>query len=308
MSKPSLLSFCIIFFMLLSSKLISQTREAGLLLLNHNQIQYPKIGSNDGGVTSVWFVGNGDIQKSFSEGKAINANTGLGIIFKRRWQESLIQDIEFDLNINIASTADSITAQTNNQEITNKRDFGSYLLIPNNSKQSANFDFNVSFGNYENNKWAKFVSGLNFRFNASNSIWVYNNTPINLSAFSTRLGLFHEFMPDLIRHNETTSYSIKFGAAYSFRGLYGDLSSKQNETLRNKFLSTNNTRFNGLELFLGFRLKNLSAEIQIPILRNGISEVAGLTNTQFVTSIRFVGGFSLIFEKSDGSFDVQEKK
>lgn len=260
------------------------------------------------------FVGNGDIQKSLSEGKEINANTGLGIVFERFNGFSRgVQSMEFEAYINIFSTADTLKALYSNNQITNQRIFGNYILNPVSARQSVYLNTNIYFG-YPNSqdeedvrslksgdfkRWGKLafvISGINARFIASNNIWAINDdTAVNLGGRYLRIGIFHEIIPDNYRVNEfgRSRYSCFVGINYTNRGLYGDLSSSGNESLRKRLLGSDRTSYSGIEFNLGFRLNNIRAEFQMPILPEGKSPIKGLTNTQFLFSIKFVGGFGL---------------
>lgn len=259
------------------------------------------------------FVGTGDIQKSLSQGDGITANTGLGIIFERYNGEiqpiftkskNYIQSLELEAVINIASTADSIRANFNNNKLENRRSFGTYILNPISQKQSLFLNANVIFGYPD--KWffkkiTPIISGINIRLITSNSVWAYEDNFQNLGVLALRAGVFHEFIPDNFRIDEKgrSKYSLFAGINYSYRGIYGDISANQNEEFLKNVLGNTETNFNGFDFNFGFRLNNLRAEFEMPTLRAKNVQIEGLTNTQFVFSIKFVGGFSLkIDEKS----------
>jgi hypothetical protein len=254
------------------------------------------------------FVGTGDIQKSISEGGSINANTGLGIIFERvsytvsdqiekqsfpKW----FQSFELEGLINIATTADTIFSTVENGILQNRRNFGAYILNPISAKQSLFINANLYFGYPEGfGKVSKFLSGVNFRVISSNNTWVYDQTNSNLGVLSFRSGIFHEFIPDNYRLDKTTyrsKYSLFLGFNYTFRGIYGDITSNKNEELRTQILGSSQTIFHGTEINFGFRLNNIRAEFQMPMLNAKSGSIEGLTDTQFLFSIKFVGGFSL---------------
>jgi len=255
------------------------------------------------------FVGSGDIQKSVSEGKEIKANTGIGIIFER-YNDTLkvFQSIEIEGIINIATTSDTIQSIFQNDILMNRRSFGNYVLNPVSAKQSLFINSNIYFGYPLSKKEdkegkestfakiSKYVSGVNIRVVASNSLWQYNDIPINLGAIAARAGIFHEFIPDNYRLSEKelrSKFSLFLGIGLSVRGIIGDITSSENKTLRESFLGSDQTFFAGPEPFFGFRLNNLRAEFQMPILKKKENSVYGLTNTQFLFSIKFVGGFPL---------------
>lgn len=263
--------------------------------------------------TYIDFVGSGDIQKAISGGQQLNANTGAGIIFERyRGLYSWFQSLEAEISINIATTSDTIKAnvvnKNNTDEITNQRDFGSYMINPQSGKQAIYANTNLYFGYPTNGNFKKFsqvVSGLNFRFIGSNNLWQYvpsttsaNISNVNVGGYEVRFGIFHEFLPDNIRIDTETKrakYSLFLGLNYSLRGLVGDITSEQNRDLKRKFLGADaKDTYQGIEINTGFRLSNLRLEFNVPILGAGKSaQIPGLTNTQFLFTIRFIGGFGL---------------
>jgi len=272
-------------------------------------------------VVFIDFVGSGDIQKSISEGNDINANTGLGVIFERFsgvkngntfTVDKVIQSLELEGIINIATTADTIKSELDNNILQNRRDFGTYIINPISRRQSLFINSNVYFG-YPTKKdekdklsvfgtFSKVISGMNFRVISSNNKWQYNDTITDLGVLAFRAGVFHEFIPDNYRLTEKgrSRYSLFLGANYAYRGIFGDISSLKNDNLRTNILGNTKKNFGGLEMNFGFRLNNLRAEFQMPMLKSkGDGHIEGLTDTQFLFSIRFVGGFSLKLKDSD---------
>lgn len=206
----------------------------------------------------IIFVGNGDIQKSLSEGSEIKANTGVGVIFFRKWdQHSAIRNIEFDLNINVASTADTVVGIFENNQLLNLRDFGSYLLIPRNSKQAAVFNFNLYC--IPKNTVTEIINGLHFQLIGSNSTWVFDDFSTNVAGISTRIGLFHDFIPEHIRL--VKGYSIATGLNWTWRFMRGDFSSDNNANLREEIVGLRSTSFMGAEFNITFKLNNMRAEV-----------------------------------------------
>jgi hypothetical protein len=268
--------------------------------------------------TYLDFVGTGDIQNAISGTQTVNANTGAGIVFERYTGDTklsnIFQSLEVEMSINIATTSDSIIAAVSTQSgtptVTNVRDFGTYIINPLSGKQAFYGNANFYFGYPDKNRWlTDIISGINCRFVASNNVWQYNATTtaadaqnINVSAFAFRIGGFHEVLPDNIRVDATTKrslYSLFLGVNFSVRGLAGDISSPQNAAVRQAILGTTKTTWYGAEFDMGFRLNNLRLEFDIPVLSAGNSNrIPGLTNTQFLFTIRFIGGFGLQLNSS----------
>lgn len=274
-------------------------------IINANAADFTRLAPPATKNVFVDFVGSGDIQKSLSEGRDINANTGLGIIFERFKgeiengtfkAEKLIQSYEIEASINIATTADTINSTLQNNVLQNRRSYGTYVLNPVSAKQSLFINSNIYFGYPDKlKKLTHWISGLNLRIISSNNVWRYDTLNTNLGVLALRAGIFHEFFPDDYRLNEDgqSRYSLFLGVNYAFRGIYGDISSPSKEDIRTKILGSKQTRFHGVEFNFGFRLNNIRAEFQMPILSKKAESIEGLTNTQFLFSVRFVGGFSL---------------
>lgn len=314
------INFIFLFLILeLSNPLFSQTsllRNANFLNTPNQKLNFTELErSNDFALLRppttdlvyIDFVGSGDIQKSISQGDDINANTGIGVIFERFADfDKLVQSFELEATLNIASTADSINSKFEEDRFINRRDFGTYALNPISARQSLYLNSNLYFG-YPPNVNSKFlsfltknlVSGINLRLITSNNVWTYKDSISNLGVIAFRGGIFHEFIPDNYRIEQGSEnfgrsrYSIFLGLNYSYRGIIGDITADKNKVLRDKILGSEQKKFGGFEINFGFRLNNLRAEFQMPILKKDEYSIDGLTNTQFLFSIKFVGGFSL---------------
>jgi hypothetical protein len=155
---------------------------------------------------------------------------------------------------------------------------------------AANEDQLSTFG-----KIASVISGANIRIITSNSVWKFKDTAVHLGVLALRIGVFHEFLPDNIRFNDDgrTEYSLFAGIHYTYRGIFGDLANTNNIGVKNQILGTTQKSYKGLEINFGFRLKNIRAEFQMPFLKGKDAPVDGLTDTQFLFSIKFIGGFGL---------------
>lgn len=260
------------------------------------------------------FVGTANLQQNINQAnESIQGSAGLGVIFERylllrdannellpNYENKFLESIDMEAYINVASSIDSLRAEVEANQITNRRLFGTYILNPVSPKQSIFINTNLFF-NVERDHWlTNIISGANIRINASNVLWNFNDATSSVSRYggviSFRAGLFYEFLPNnKIRDDRNRrKYSVRLGLAYSARSITGDISSDTNNDLRNRFLGTTDRHFRGFEPFFGFRLNNIIAEFTMPMLRGSSnSDIAGLTDTQFQFSIRFVGGFSL---------------
>ena len=178
------------------------------------------------GKVNLNFVGDANIESSLNSGSDIAANTGIGLSLDRFWlgETNIFRSFDLNLSINVASTTDTIFAEVNSLgEVTNQRDFGSYLLTPRSTKQSATLSGSVYFNDFaeDKHKLFKYISGFMFEATGSNSNWVLESSNINLAALAVKLGIFHEFIPDRIRYHD--GYSIILGLSRSWRTVLGDL-------------------------------------------------------------------------------------
>jgi hypothetical protein len=278
----------------------------------------------------IEFVGQGDIQQSLNTGAKIGANTGIGIIFRQNSSRryGILHNIEVELSVNVASTADTIksTYETDPKTnmVTNKSDFGNSVLLPSNSGQAFSFSFTGYLtekggpnGNYQRNAapipLGGVLSGFKVAFAGSNRYWDsvgYSDnsaTPpvrtttdnlVKASLVSAYLGIFHEFFP----LNKDTQYgrngSITLGLGYTARWILGDAAQPTEDSLRTKLLGSLTKTFYGPEISLGLRFYNIKAEVHIPFLRK--NNIPGLSGTQLTTFIGFSGGFPIDLKKPSG--------
>ncbi|MBK7426507.1 MAG: hypothetical protein IPI60_05460 [Saprospiraceae bacterium] len=246
--------------------------------------------------TKIFLMGMGDLQNSLGSGDGFQANTGLGIRFNRFWPGNLdkkkkfFREIEFDLYVNVASTADSIFIDQNNGAISNRRSLGNYLLVPMNSGQAAVFNlkgFFIEPNNPNLINWRKLVNGFYGQVIASNSRWVIDDKSYNVTGGSFKIGFFHEFVPMWIRRTEDVS--IQVGLSYSMRGVFGDLATPTESINRMELLGTEQTIFHGVEANIEFIVKSVKVQVAIPfIFAKPESNIPGLTNMQFVTALKFI--------------------
>lgn len=277
----------------------------------------------DNSLVNLEFLGNGDLQKSISSGQQVSANSGLGVLFEKfcgtndkSGKQKTVLYTQFDLVVNVASTVDSIASKyDSNGNVTNVRDFGSYLNNPTSSKQAVSFNGKIAFNHSKNHRCPTFgkgdgntspinwltgiINGIQVRLVGSNNLWTYKGQSTNVTAISGRMGVYYEFLPDDKRFDFSDNsakeiYSATLGINYSFRSILGDLESVQYKSLRVNILNGNPYYlFSGIEFNFAIKLKNLSAEVSIPIMNEPYHPIDGLSNTQLFTSIRFIGGFPL---------------
>lgn len=258
----------------------------------------------------IEFVGAGEIQKSFSEGKEIPASTGLGIYYERNMDYGSVKKMELEAVINIASTVDTIFAKYNSatKEINNRRDFGNYLMSPTISGQSTSVHYRLYINELYNKRVIEkqrrpWICGWDIQLAVSNRVWSNSNDSIEKSVHASGLsikgGPFYEFIPHLFNNSEekgNETYSASVGVNISYRMLLGDVSQNNQKAFRKELTGVKNIYALGIEPNFVLRLHNIRAEAAIPILFNlGDKNIGapGLTGIQFVTTIKFVGGFPL---------------
>jgi len=249
--------------------------------------------------TQIEFVGNTEIQKAISNNGAIPANAGLGVRFVKDFGEPTslahIDKLELDLSISIASTVDTIKAKLNSYgTITNVNDFGSSVLLPLNSGQSVTINGKTFMNNRNTKNWIFLQNwGLEGSLSASNRVWNLSETSQNVSALSGSFGFFSEMMP----MKNMDNFSISFGLDLSFRSIFGNVGQNYSDNFRKQIIGTDKTFFSGFEPNITIRLRDIKATASFPILFSK-TDVPGLTRGQFVTLIRFTGGFPLSLGKN----------
>ncbi len=250
-------------------------------------------------IFEITFVGEGNLQSSLTSGSKLSPNTGLGVVLNRFWFEDKVKIRQFNLglSISVANTFDTISAKLDNNLISNQRDFGSFLLIPTNNKQSAILSSSVYFNRF-NSKLAKVFSGASFTFLGARSLWNINNTDYHMAAVQWKLGVFHDFVPDKYRYHN--GYSIIVGGNFGGRYLLGDINYNSNEDKRMEFINSKKKSFFAFELYAQIKIRNIIAEVNLPLFL-GDEEVPGLTKSQFFTTIRFIGGFPLKINSSEST-------
>jgi hypothetical protein len=245
---------------------------------------------------SISFVGSGDFQKALIGGTDVQANSGLGLIFRRLWEPNqALEELEVDISINIAYSADSMSWNLLQDPLKSRRQIGGYLLSPANASQSASFGLRLYWSKPSKKWWSNLLSGIQMQVNTSNRVLDFEGEAINFSGMAGRVGVFHDFMPSAIRREK--GYSITVGAHYAYRGMMGDLASLDRGLLRYQLLGTARTHYHGLEITFGFKLQNIRAEVQIPIFPAPNNPLSGLTDSQMITRIGFVGGFPIAIEQ-----------
>jgi len=258
----------------------------------------------------IEFVGAGEIQKSFSEEKEVPASTGLGIYYERNMDCGYVKKMELEAVINIASTVDTIFAKYNSttKEINNRRDFGNYLMSPTISGQSTSIHYRLYINELYNKRVIEkqrrpWICGWDIQLAVSNRVWSNSNDSIKKSVHASGLsikgGPFYEFIPHLFNNNEekgNETYSASVGVNVSYRMLLGDVSQNNQKAFRKELTGVKNIYALGIEPNFVLRLNNIRAEAAIPILFNlgdKNTGLPGLTGIQFVTTIKFIGGFPL---------------
>ena len=243
----------------------------------------------------IEFVGSAEVQKSISSKSDIPANAGIGLRYVRFFSEATkplgIFKIEADVAISIASSVDTITAlYDEGNNISNAYSFGNSILLPLNSGQSLVLNSKA----YILNPLGRMVifrnCGIDLNFSASNRVWKVQNSTRNASTINFNVGLFSEFVPE----SRMNDFSITVGLAWTNRIIIGDVGHHLSENFRRDVLGSSRKWYSGIEPNLSIRLKDIRATASIPILFSSQkNSVSGLTNGQFVTTIKFVGGFPL---------------
>ncbi|MFH0759856.1 MAG: hypothetical protein V2B15_21390 [Bacteroidota bacterium] len=249
--------------------------------------------------TIVEFVGNTEIQKVITEGSDVPANAGIGVRFTKIYGSSTrllkIGRLESDISISIASNVDTIKAIINDvDKITNVSDFGNSILLPISSGQSVSMGFRAFIDEDIDLVLLKNF-GIQGGIAASNRIWSLENSSHSIATLAFTIGVFSEFIP---RAN-MNDFSISLGLDFSARRILGDIGHPNSKSYRNDIIGTEKTYFPGFEPNITIRLKDIKAIASFPVLyvpknKGEVRpEVPGLTGGQFVTMIKFTGGFPI---------------
>jgi hypothetical protein len=294
--KTNLRAFVIYIFTFYFSIAISKSQESDSVV------------SNDKPAPRLWVVGDGTIRKAINGENSLPVNTSVGVIYSRDFlsgkKQSFIKNIKsinVEAYINVASTADTIKAILDtNGNVTNAREFGSYVSFPVGAKQSASLYIQGLFDNKNFNDFENVVLGGGYVFKTyfSNRVWKLNNdSSIQVSCLSLKLATFHEFLP--FEYSDNGDYSIYLSIlSFSMRSIGGDIVDKKgNYTTR--FIGTKQSTYLGWEPFFGFKLKNIRAEFSFPmfVVLNGKS-IPGLSGGQFTATMSFTGGFPVALSNS----------
>jgi len=261
-----------------------------------NQPESTSSNDNLKNLNSFDFVGGGDLNSLSNDGSQQNAgNISLGLHMIREFPDNdFFQNIEVDFGINISTTVDSFT-------ISEPRSFGNYILNPINSRQSARLDFYTLFEPKHFKKGHKkegketplsvLFDGAFFRFYGSNARWDLNGVSEHVTAIHWKLGLLHEFLPDRVALNSNSS--VMAGFAIGQRAVTGDIKRDDGAILEQLVGSTKGAYW-GLDLVFSVKFNNIRAEFIVPFVdKYEDVTVRGLTDTQFLTQVRFIGGFPL---------------
>jgi hypothetical protein len=246
------------------------------------------------------FYGDGNLQKTVQSSDKIAATTGIGVHVDKYFKSLPKQKFgpwyraELMAQINVASSVDTISAQMRQindsatSVIANVTSFGNSMMTPLNSGQAVDlklrlFNKRTVFG---------FLSGVEFRYIGSNRNWKLNKDTIGqINTNLARVILFH----DLIPYHKRNNYSVMLRAGYASNWVRGNLGSKANDLTRKRFIGTTDRTFHGVEFGVGFRLKNILADFAYTILTDH-NNIPGLTGSQLVMTIKFIGGFKIQLE------------
>ena len=242
-------------------------------------------------IQDLKFVGGGDFNTiSQNEQNLNSANLSVGFYYRRNFRKDatkLLRNIELDVGFNIASTSDTIV------HVPGGRDFGNFILNPINQKQSARLDM-YSFFKRPDSGFLKHVNnvveGVFLRFYGSSNYLESADLSTNFTALHLKFGFFQEFMPNQLAQKE--NLSLMLGFAYTLRSIKGDII--QNDAADLIAITGSSKRnFNGLDMVFSAKLNDFRVEFIVPFIASGDTEIPGLTNTQFITQFRFIGGFNI---------------
>ena len=170
----------------------------------------------------------------------------------------------------------------------------------------------------------RLIEGAYLNLYADKTLWTVPNTSAQTAfTYQANFGFFHELLPNVTARNERIS--IRLGLGYSYRAVTGDISqpiitedridiaeSERTNLERignlTNFIGGDRKRFHGIDASLIFVLDRLKVEAKLPfIFANRNRQIPGLTNSQFVWSIRFVGGIDFFADRNRSSISTTPK-
>lgn len=266
--------------------------EAKNELIDSLQKDIDKYQSGDSLIVGI--NGFGNLQPNLlNNARGPDGNIALGVSFNRRWKDSWsilnVKSLYFKVNLNIASSADTLSLFTDTptaSSFNSTRALGQYLLYPITSAQTADLDFLY----YLETNFYGLVSGFNFKIMASNRSFKFSDQEfINALGIYYRVGFFHDFIPEAARFEE--GISLRAGISFTRRFLRGDIELDEFADQFEKIIPDGKDNFSGLELNFAINVKDISIELNLPFKTD--SEIPGLGGAQFSDLIAFGGGLKL---------------
>ncbi len=189
---------------------------------------------------------------------------------------------------------------------------------------SARTDFQRNEADKRYTLFNRLIEGAYLNLYADKTLWTVPNTSAQTAfTYQANFGFFHELLPNVTARNERIS--IRLGLGYSYRAVTGDISqpiitedridiaeSERTNLERignlTNFIGGDRKRFHGIDASLIFVLDRLKVEAKLPfIFANRNRQIPGLTNSQFVWSIRFVGGIDFFADRNRSSISTTPK-
>lgn len=249
--------------------------------------------------------------------KEIPATTGIGVFYTRQqFKTTWLARYQLEGFINVASTLDTLTANysyESNMAGENRRVFGNSILQPTLARKSASIALVMHINSQkkknkdcEDDKTENeppflgiFIPNVIFGdFSAGARSWniasdsaKYQST-IEVVPAAARLGFGYEFIPfSKCNPQNLDRYSIIFGVARSFRGIFGDASGYKNSLA--KFIGTETQNYWGWDIMLRIRVQRIKFDFVLPATTSKNGHVIGLTGGQFISAVSFVGGVKI---------------
>lgn len=238
--------------------------------------------------------GFGNLQPNLlNNSRGPDGNIALGVSFNRKWNKPWsglkIGSLYFKININVASSADTLSLFTtvpNSNSLVSTRALGQYLLYPITSTQTADLDLLY----YLHKNYYGLISGLNLKVMASNRNFKFSKEEIiNAVGIYYRVGVFHDFIPEAVRFEH--GISIRAGLSITRRFLRGDIELDNYSDQFELILPDGENNFTGLELNFALNIKDIAIELNLPFKTN--TELPGLGGAQFSDLVTFGGGLKL---------------
>lgn len=221
---------------------------------------------------------DGDIKTALTENSNIPANGSLG--FTADYFRGGIRKANIGFFFNIASTGNKLVANLDqNQNITNKKTYGNFLLIPNSvGRLGRSASINFAFYPIKPNTKLKNLGTSGF-INVAEAEWHLQNDSSLVILNSGAIYLQYKLIPATSITGTKNSFEFAPFIGWTFRSIGGDI--RSNPELRNKLIDTEKRFISGIEPGCLIAINGLRFTLSFPYFWRNIR---GFGYGQLITS------------------------